>query len=70
MKALVKTKSEPGLTLTDVPMPLVGVNDVLIRVDKTGICGTDLHIYQWDAWAQRTIFLPLVIGHEFVIDTN
>ena len=66
MKALVKIKSEPGLTLTDVPMPLVGVNDVLIRVDKTGICGTDLHIYQWDAWARRTIFLPLVIGHEFV----
>ena len=66
MKALVKTKSEPGLTLTDVPMPVVGINDVLIRVDKTGICGTDLHIYQWDAWAQRTISLPLVIGHEFV----
>ena len=66
MKALVKTKSEPGLTLTDVPMPVIGINDVLIRVDKTGICGTDLHIYQWDAWAQRTISLPLVIGHEFV----
>ena len=66
MKALVKIKSEPGLTLTDVPMPVIGINDVLIRVDKTGICGTDLHIYQWDAWAQRTISLPLVIGHEFV----
>ena len=66
MKALVKTKSEPGLTLMDVPMPVIGINDVLIRVDKTGICGTDLHIYQWDAWAQRTISLPLVIGHEFV----
>lgn len=66
MKALVKDKPGPGLTLTDVPMPPVGINDVLIRVDKTGICGTDLHIYQWDAWAQRTIPLPLIIGHEFV----
>jgi len=66
MKALVKDKPEPGLTLRDVPMPLFGINDVLIRVDKTGICGTDLHIYQWDTWAQRTIPLPLIIGHEFV----
>jgi len=66
MKALVKDKPEPGLTLRDVPMPLFGINDVLIRVDKTGICGTDLHIYQWDTWAQRTIPLPLIIGHELV----
>ena len=66
MKALIKTKPGPGLTLMDVPIPTVGINDVLIRVDKTGICGTDMHIYQWDAWAQRTIPLPLVIGHEFV----
>ena len=66
MKALVKSRSEPGLWLDDLPEPSVGVNDVLIRVRKTGICGTDLHIYDWDAWAQRTIPVPLVIGHEFV----
>jgi threonine 3-dehydrogenase len=66
MKALVKSKAEPGLWLEEVPIPQVGVNDVLIRVDRTGICGTDLHIYQWDEWAQRTIPVPLTIGHEFV----
>lgn len=66
MKALVKSKAEPGLTLTDVPEPKIGINDVLIRVDRTGICGTDLHIYKWDAWAQKTIPVPLVVGHEFV----
>src|SRR6186997_46348 len=66
MKALVKAKSEPGLTLTDVPEPTIGINDVLIRVHKTGICGTDLHIYKWDAWAQKTIPVPMVVGHEFV----
>jgi len=66
MKALVKQKAEPGLWLQDVPEPTVGINDVLIRVLRTGICGTDLHIYHWDAWAQKTIPLPLVIGHEFV----
>lgn len=66
MKALVKAKSEPGLWLQDVPEPACGINDVLIRVHKTGICGTDLHIYQWDAWAQRTIPVPMVVGHEFV----
>src|SRR5512136_1443045 len=66
MKALVKSKSEPGLWLADVPCPAVGINDVLIRVDRTGICGTDLHIYQWDAWAQATIPVPMVVGHEFV----
>src|ERR1043165_6780418 len=66
MKALVKSKAEPGLTLTDVPEPKIGINDVLIRVDRTGICGTDLHIYKWDAWAQKTIPVPMVIGHEFV----
>jgi len=66
MKALVKSKSEPGLWLADVPEPEVGINDVLIRVDRTGICGTDLHIYKWDAWAQKTIPVPMVVGHEFV----
>ncbi len=66
MKALVKTKAAPGLELRDVPEPVAGINDVLIRVHKTGICGTDLHIYNWDAWAQRTIPVPMVVGHEFV----
>lgn len=66
MKALVKARSEPGLWLQDVPEPEIGINDVLIRVRKTGICGTDLHIYNWDAWAQKTIPVPMVVGHEFV----
>ncbi len=66
MKALVKKNAEPGLWLEEVPEPTVGVNDVLIRVAKTGICGTDFHIYNWDAWAQKTIQVPMVIGHEFV----
>ncbi len=66
MKALVKAKPEPGLWMQDVPEPTYGINDVLIRVRKTGICGTDLHIHSWDAWASRTIPVPLVVGHEFV----
>jgi len=66
MKALVKRTAEPGLSLADVPEPKPGINDVLIRVDRTGICGTDLHIYKWDAWAQKTIPVPMVVGHEFV----
>jgi threonine 3-dehydrogenase len=66
MKALVKRNAEPGLWLEDVPEPKVGINDVLIRIDRTGICGTDLHIYNWDAWAQKTIPVPMVVGHEFV----
>src|SRR5213593_2163459 len=66
MKALVKEYSKPGLWLADVPEPQIGINDVLIRIDRTGICGTDLHIYRWDEWAQKTIPVPLVIGHEFV----
>jgi threonine 3-dehydrogenase len=66
MKALVKSKSEPGLWLDEVPAPKIGVNDVLIRVDRTGICGTDLHIYNWDAWARKTVPVPMVVGHEFV----
>ncbi len=66
MKALVKARSEPGLWLRDVPEPTPGASNVLIRVLRTGICGTDLHIEAWDAWAQRTIPTPLIIGHEFV----
>ena len=66
MLALVKTGRGPGLELTDVPVPAIGINDVLIRVHKTGICGTDLHIEGWDAWAAATIKPPLVVGHEFV----
>jgi threonine 3-dehydrogenase len=66
MKALIKQEAAPGLTLADVPEPEVGINDVLIRVEKTGICGTDLHIHSWDAWAQATIPVPMVVGHEFV----
>jgi threonine 3-dehydrogenase len=66
MRALVKTAAGPGLELCDVPLPTVGINDVLIRVQRTGICGTDLHIESWDPWAARTIEAPLVVGHEFV----
>jgi threonine 3-dehydrogenase len=66
MKALVKTHAGPGLELLDVPRPTIGINDVLVRVRKTGICGTDLHIESWDPWAARTIHPPLVVGHEFV----
>ena len=66
MKALVKASAAPGLELQDVPEPKCGINDVLIRVHKTGICGTDLHIYNWDAWARKTIPVPMVVGHEFV----
>jgi threonine 3-dehydrogenase len=66
MKALVKKEAARGLWLEDVPEPKIGINDVLIKVDRTGICGTDLHIYDWDTWAQATIPVPLVVGHEFV----
>lgn len=66
MKALVKSRSEPGLWLEEVPVPKPGINDVLVRVEKTGICGTDLHIYNWDEWARKTIPVPMVVGHEFV----
>jgi threonine 3-dehydrogenase len=66
MKALVKVKPGIGLELQEVPMPTIGINDVLIRVERTGICGTDLHIYKWDEWASRTIPVPMVVGHEFV----
>jgi len=66
MKALVKSKNEPGLWLEDVEKPRIGINDVLIRVHRAGICGTDVHIYKWDDWARKTIPMGLVIGHEFV----
>ena len=62
MKALVKKNAAVGLWLDDVPVPTIGINDVLIKVLRTGICGTDLHIYKWDAWAQKTIPVPMVVG--------
>ncbi|MFD1942088.1 L-threonine 3-dehydrogenase [Paradevosia shaoguanensis] len=65
MKALVKAKSEPGIWLEDVPVPDIGPDDVLVKVHKTGICGTDIHIYKWDEWAQRTIPVPMTVGHEY-----
>lgn len=66
MKALVKAKPQKGIWMEDVPIPDVGPNDVLIKIKKSAICGTDLHIYKWDEWAQQTIKTPLVIGHEYV----
>jgi threonine 3-dehydrogenase len=66
VKALLKRNSEQGLWLEDVPEPKIGINDVLIRIDRTGICGTDVHIYKWDEWAKKTIPVPMVVGHEFV----
>lgn len=66
MKALVKAKAEPGIWMQDVPVPFYGPNDVLVRVTKTAICGTDVHIFNWDEWSQATIPVPMVVGHEFV----
>jgi threonine 3-dehydrogenase len=66
MKALVKSRPEAGIWLEDIPVPEVGINDVLIKIEKASICGTDVHIYNWDAWAQKTIPVPMAIGHEFV----
>ena len=66
MKALVKRNSTVGLWLEDVPEPTIGINDVLIKVKRTAICGTDMHIYNWDKWAQATIPVPMIVGHEFV----
>ena len=66
MKALVKKEATKGIWMEDVPMPKVGVNDVLIKIKKTAICGTDLHIYKWDEWSQKTIKTPMTIGHEYV----
>jgi len=65
MRALVKVKAEPGLWLRDEPVPEIGPKDVLIRVKRTGVCGTDLHIFNWDEWASRTIPVPMIIGHEY-----
>jgi len=66
VKALVKSRNERGLWLEEIPKPEIGINDVLIRVTHTGICGTDLHIYEWDEWARATVPVPMAIGHEFV----
>ena len=66
MDALVKAKPEPGLWLEQVPVPEVGINDVLIKIHKTAICGTDIHIYNWNEWARKTIPVPMPVGHEFV----
>ncbi len=65
MRALVKAKAEPGIWMQDVPEPTIGPNDVLIRMRKTAICGTDMHIYKWDDWARRTIRVPMAVGHEY-----
>lgn len=66
MRALVKREAKRGLWLETVPKPACGMNDVLIKILKTAICGTDIHIYNWDAWAEKTIPVPMTIGHEFV----
>ena len=66
MKALVKKKKEVGLWMDEVPVPEIGINDVLVKIHKTAICGTDVHIWNWDAWSQRTIPVPMTVGHEFV----
>src|SRR5512136_2350262 len=66
MKCLMKLKKEPGIWMSDAPIPEIGPNDVLIKIKKTAICGTDVHIYNWDEWAQKTIHVPMIIGHEFV----
>jgi threonine 3-dehydrogenase len=65
MRALIKEKAEPGIWLNDIPEPEPGHNDVLIRINKTAICGTDIHIYNWDDWAAQTIPVPMAVGHEF-----
>ncbi len=66
MKALVKKYAEPGLWMEEVPVPEIGINDVLVKIHKTSICGTDIHIYNWDDWAKKTIPVPMVVGHEYV----
>jgi len=70
MQALVKSRREPGLWLGEVDVPKIGINDVLIKVLRTGICGTDVHIYKWNEWAQATIPVPMTIGHEFVAGSS
>ena len=67
MKSLVKLHAKEGIWMEDVPHPEVGPNDVLIKVKKTAICGTDIHIYNWDDWAQATIPVPMTVGHESVV---
>ena len=66
MKALVKLRPEKGIWMEEISVPSIGVNDVLIKVKKTSICGTDLHIYKWDDWSRKTIRTPMTIGHEYV----
>ncbi|OGU76591.1 MAG: L-threonine 3-dehydrogenase [Ignavibacteria bacterium RBG_16_34_14] len=66
MKALVKKYDKPGIWMDEVPVPEIGINDVLIKIKKTSICGTDIHIYNWDEWAKKTIPVPMVVGHEYV----
>jgi threonine 3-dehydrogenase len=66
MRSLVKAKAEEGIWLQDVPRPKIGHNDLLIKISKTAICGTDIHIYNWDEWAKKTIPVPMTVGHEFV----
>lgn len=66
MKALSKLKAQPGIWMTDVPVPELGHNDVMIKIRKTAICGTDVHIYNWDEWSQKTIPVPMVVGHEYI----
>ena len=66
MKALVKAHAKKGIWMQDMPEPTVGINDVKIKIKKTAICGTDLHIYKWDEWSERTIKTPMIIGHEYV----
>lgn len=66
MKALVKLESKPGIWLTEAPEPVMGPNDITIKIRKTAICGTDVHIYNWDEWAQKTIPVPMIVGHEYV----
>jgi threonine 3-dehydrogenase len=66
MRTLAKTRREPGIWMTEADKPAVGHNDVRIRIRKTAICGTDMHIYNWDEWAQKTIPVPMHVGHEYV----
>lgn len=66
MKALSKLKAQPGIWMTDVPVPELGHNDVMIKIRKTAICGTDVHIYNWDEWSQKTIPVPMVVYHEYI----
>ena len=65
MKALVKSRREPGIWMEDVPEPDLGHNDLLIEINKTAICGTDVHIYEWNEWASHTIPVPMTVGQEF-----